>query len=269
LRHRVRTVFDRPAIPEIKPTPAALSCKILACAGLAWLTGEVHKTQLSDLLRWRASLEAIARTGMEFTPNVYDRERFEEILKIALEMGNGEALFPPGEDELIDLRDEDNLSIAARYVTPKIGVSVAIGDDQGRLLLNKRAASGQWGLVGGYADVGYSAAEVAIKEAKEEVGLDIEVTQLIALGDGLQSEKNPIPQYGVMLAARVVGSKEMSFHPREVSDAGWFTLDTLPSPIVHDDSSIALAFEAIEGRLQQAVFDAPRPERLRELHANS
>jgi len=241
--------------------PSRISLEVLDPRDDAWLTWKVHKTQKADLFRWRASLEAIARTGMNFTPNIYDRERFEEILKIALEMGNGEALFPAGEDVLIDLRDEDNASIAARYVTPKIGVSVAIGDEQGRLLLNKRAASGQWGLVGGYADVGYSAAEVAIKEAKEEVGLEIEVLQLVALLDGLQAVKDPTPQYSVWVTARVIGG-EMKFHPREVSDAGWFTRDSLPAPLVHDEWAIMLAFDAIEGSLPQAFLDIPRMERL-------
>lgn len=221
----------------------------------------MQSTRLNDLVRWRAALEAIARNGIAFTPNVYDRERFEEILKIVNEMGDGRQLFPPGEDVVIDLRDEDNLSIAARYVTPKIGISVAIGDDDGRLFLNRRAASGQWCLVGGYADVGYSAAEVAIKEVKEEVGLDIEVVDLIALSDGLQAP-SPIPQYSIMFRARVTGG-EISLHPRESSDAGWFSRDALPSPLLDGgDGWVELAFEAVEGRMTKPYFDAPRNARI-------
>jgi hypothetical protein len=39
-----------------------------------------------DLARWSETLAAIARTGMGFTENLYERERFEEVLHVAAEI---------------------------------------------------------------------------------------------------------------------------------------------------------------------------------------
>src|SRR5205823_9726511 len=39
-----------------------------------------------DLIRWSESLSAIARTGLGFTENLYERERFEEVLKVAADI---------------------------------------------------------------------------------------------------------------------------------------------------------------------------------------
>ena len=50
------------------------------------------------------------------------------------------------------------------YVTSKVAVGAVVGDDRGRILLIQRADSGIWLYPTGWADVGYSAAEVAVKE---------------------------------------------------------------------------------------------------------
>ena len=42
----------------------------------------------SDLLRWSESLAAIARTGLGFTESLYERERFEEVLKVAADIAD-------------------------------------------------------------------------------------------------------------------------------------------------------------------------------------
>ena len=38
------------------------------------------------LLRWSESLSAIARTGLGFTESLYERERFEEVLRVAADI---------------------------------------------------------------------------------------------------------------------------------------------------------------------------------------
>ena len=48
--------------------------------------GEPFLVSPSDLLRWAESLAGIARTGLGFTENLYERERFEEVLKVAAEI---------------------------------------------------------------------------------------------------------------------------------------------------------------------------------------
>ena len=61
------------------------------------------------------------------------------------------------------------------YVTPKVAVGAVVGNDDGEILLVQRADSGIWLYPTGWADVGYSAAEVAVKEVQEETGIECEV----------------------------------------------------------------------------------------------
>src|ERR1017187_4293280 len=125
------------------------------------------------LLRWAESLAGVARTGLGFTESQYERERFEEILRIAADIrasvdedGDADA------DGLVVewLRNIDKG--VAGYVTPKVAVGAAVSNDAGELLLIQRADSGVWLYPTGWCDVGYSAAEVVQKEVLEETGIE-------------------------------------------------------------------------------------------------
>jgi ADP-ribose pyrophosphatase YjhB (NUDIX family) len=70
------------------------------------------------------------------------------------------------------------------YVTPKVAVGAIVGNDAGEVLLVQRADSGIWLYPTGWADVGYSPAEVAVKEVLEETGIECEPVQLLSVIDG-------------------------------------------------------------------------------------
>ena len=88
------------------------------------------------------------------------------------------------------------------YVTPKVAVGAAVGNDKGEILLVKRADSGVWLYPTGWADVGYSAAEVVVKEVEEETGIEVEVVRLIAVLDGLRIGISRIPLYSLVFQCR-------------------------------------------------------------------
>ncbi|EQD54093.1 NUDIX hydrolase, partial [mine drainage metagenome] len=69
----------------------------------------------------------------------------------------------------------------AGYVTPKVAVGAVVGNDAGEILLIQRADSGIWLYPTGWADIGYSASEVVVKEVKEETGILVEPVRLIAV----------------------------------------------------------------------------------------
>src|SRR5919107_297454 len=114
-----------------------------------------------DLLRWSESLAGIARTGLGFTESLYERERYEEVLKVAADIA-------------------------------------VVGNDQGEILLVQRADSGVWLYPTGWADIGYSASEVAVKEVLEETGIEVEPVRLVALLDGLRLNFTKIPLYSLV-----------------------------------------------------------------------
>jgi len=61
------------------------------------------------------------------------------------------------------------------------GGSAVVLDDQGRVLLQRRADSGNWALPGGMMDIGETLGQCVIREVKEETGLDIDITGLLGI----------------------------------------------------------------------------------------
>ncbi|MFV0257891.1 MAG: NUDIX hydrolase N-terminal domain-containing protein [Acidimicrobiales bacterium] len=216
----------------------------------------------AELVAWAEALAGVARTGLGFTSSLYEAERYEEILEIAADIRTraGGAEDAPEPLSAGDLRAAWLRSVGSGvpgYVTPKAAVGAVVGDDDGRLLLIKRADSGVWLYPTGWADVGYSPSEVAVKEVREETGIRCEVLRPLAIVDGLRAGFSRIPLYSLVFHCRAIGG-ELTPHPQECSDAGWFTRDDLPEPLANGDTWLALAFAAIDGDNPPVAFDPPR-----------
>jgi ADP-ribose pyrophosphatase YjhB (NUDIX family) len=209
-----------------------------------------------DLLRWSEALAGVARTGLGFTESLYERERFEEILKIAADMR-----VAAGHELEAEVLVEEWLKAVGSgvpgYVTPKVAVGAVVGNENNEILLIQRADSGVWLYPTGWADIGYSASEVAMKEVQEETGIEIEVLRLIAVVDGLRLGFTRVPLYSLVFHCRAIGG-ELDAHPLECSDLGWFSEDNLPTPLVGVERWGPTAFAAIRGEPVEVLFDAPR-----------
>ncbi|MGH9026240.1 MAG: NUDIX hydrolase N-terminal domain-containing protein [Acidimicrobiia bacterium] len=216
----------------------------------------------SDLLRWAETLSGVARTGLGFTHSLYEKERFEEVLKVAADMraaameeAEADALF----EEWLATVGEG----VAGYVTPKIAVAAVVGNDAGEILLTQRSDSGVWLYPVGWADVGYSPAEIAIKEVYEETGIEVEPVSLIAVFDGLRLGFARVPLYSLVFHCRAIGG-DLQAHPLETRQVGWFPRADLPQPLAGGARWVDVAFEAIEGKQPAPVFDLPRTPPWRE-----
>jgi len=219
-----------------------------------------------DLVRWGEALAAIARTGLGFTENLYERERFEEVLQIAGEIRAAAAGQlrregqPVGETEASELVQEWLRDVGhgvAGYVTPKIAIGAIVGNDKGEILLVQRADSGVWLYPTGWADVGYSAAEVAVKEVLEETGIETEPVRLVMVLDGLRIGITQIPLYSLVFQLRPLGG-DLRAHPLECSNVGWFAEEALPEPLAGSGMWKEQAFRALRGEEVQVLFDLPR-----------
>lgn len=208
-----------------------------------------------DLLRWSETLSAIARTGLGFTQSLYERERFEEILSVAAEIRASTA-WGHSPEAVAEWLSIVGVGIAG-YVTPKATVGAVVANDAGELLLVKRADSGVWLYPTGWADVGYSPSEVAVKEVHEETGIECVVERLIAVYDGLRQGFSRIPLYSLVFLCRATGG-ELLPHPLECMEAGFFAEDALPEPLAGGDAWSALAYGAIRGEVTDVHFDPPR-----------
>jgi ADP-ribose pyrophosphatase YjhB (NUDIX family) len=216
----------------------------------------------SDVLRWSETLSAIARTGLGFTQSLYEQERFEEVLKVAADIraagideAESEALY---EEWLSSVGNG-----VAGYVTPKVAVAAIVGNEDGEILLTQRADSGVWLYPVGWADVGYSPSEIAVKEVYEETGIEVEPVALISVLDGLRLGFAHIPMYSILFHCRMIGG-ELRGHPLETRAVGFFARDRLPAPLAGAHRWGELAFRAIDGESGPADFDLPRNPPWRE-----
>ena len=228
---------------------------------------EVHDNpavSAQDLLRWSEALSGIARTGLGFTESLYEKERFEEVLKVAADIR-----VAAGHELEAEMLVEEWLEAVgdgvAGYVTPKVAVGAVVGNDKDEILLVQRADSGVWLYPTGWADVGYSASEVVVKEVEEETGIEVEPVRLIAVLDGLRLGFTRIPLYSLVFQCRVTGG-ELQRHPLECADVGWFAEDALPFPLAGVDRWGPQAFAAIRGEHVDVLFDMPRSPTWRGEH---
>jgi ADP-ribose pyrophosphatase YjhB (NUDIX family) len=219
-----------------------------------------------DLVRWGEALSAIARTGLGFTESLYERERFEEILLVAGEIRatasaalalDGQPTVAGDAGSFVKEWLQGVGSGVAGYVTPKIAVGAVVGNDAGEILLVQRGDSGVWLYPTGWADVGYSAAEVAVKEVREETGIEVEALRLIMVLDGLRIGITQIPLYSLVFQLRPVGG-ELRAHPLECRDVGWFAEGDLPTPLAGAGLWKDHAFKAIRDEPVEVLFDRPR-----------
>ena len=209
-----------------------------------------------ELLRWSEALAGIARTGLGFTKNLFERERFEEILAVAGEIrASVDDSFDPGR------RIEEWMGAVgdgvAGYVTPKIAVGAVVGNEERQLLLIKRKDSGRWLYPTGWADVGYSSSEVAIKEVLEETGIECEPIRLIAVLDSMRHGFTSVPTYSLVYLCKAVGG-DLKVHELECTDAGFFSEEKLPSPLAGPKFWAAHAFASLKGESSEVLFDLPR-----------
>jgi len=231
------------------------------------VTGE--PVPVADLLRWSESLAAIARTGLGFTASVFERERFEEVLRLAAEMRAvaderlavaGHAPVGTTAEGLVQEWMRSVGEGVAGYVTPRVSVGAIVGNDDGELLLVRRADSGVWLYPTGWADVGYSAAEVAVKEVAEETGIEVEPLRLVMVLDGLRLGFTRSALYSLVFHCKTTGGA-LAAHPLECAEVGWFARDALPEPLAGSDRWVDQAFAAIGGEPVEVLFDRPRDRR--------
>lgn len=153
----------------------------------------------SEQLRfWAHELAAMARTGLEFVANEYDRERFTRTMAIAEGIAalTIDARFTPERPYLPDVG----------ITTPKVGCSVAAFDPAGKVALIKRADNGRWALPGGYAEVGSSPAENALRELLEETGLGGEIDRFVGVYDNRRyGSVAAYHFYTLLFRARITG----------------------------------------------------------------
>lgn len=173
-------------------------------------------------LSWAKRLQAIAQTGLTYSQEPYDTERYEAIREIAAQMmaaGAGAAIDPA---TLVDCFKRE-----AGYATPKVDVRAAVFKD-GKILLVKEREDGLWTLPGGWADVGDSPSVAVVREVREESGYEVVARRLAAVLDRNLHGHPPFPfhAYKLFFLCELTGGEAKTSY--ETLDVGFFEEDSLP-----------------------------------------
>jgi ADP-ribose pyrophosphatase YjhB (NUDIX family) len=175
---------------------------------------------VSDEPQWLTiarELRAIAQTGLAFTADGFDQQRYRRLQDLAaLLMAQGSPL--EHESIVTLLRQEKG------YATPKVDVrGAAFRDD--RILMVREISDGNWTLPGGWADVNQSAGECVVREIDEESGFKARALKLAAVFDYQRSGHPPRHMdsiYKMFFLCEITGgaarasdeTSEVAFFPR-------------------------------------------------------
>jgi ADP-ribose pyrophosphatase YjhB (NUDIX family) len=153
----------------------------------------------SEQLRfWAHELGGMAKTGLLYVANDYDRDRYQRTLVIA------EAL--AGLTIAADFTPERPYLPDVGIPTPKIGCSVAAFDDAGQVALIQRSDNKRWALPGGMAEIGSPPSENALRELHEETGFEAEIERLVGIYDNKRfASVSPYQFYICLFRARITG----------------------------------------------------------------
>jgi ADP-ribose pyrophosphatase YjhB (NUDIX family) len=193
---------------------------------------------LATLRAYAFELAGMAKTGLEFVTNDYDRDRFERTLRIAESIAS--MTFPDGVPSSAEYLGEIGV------VTPKAGCAVAAFDERGRILLIRRSDNGRWALPGGYAEIGSPPSANALRELREETGLAGEIERLLGIFDTRAfGSRAPYQHYVVLFRARLVGGTPTT--SAETAAVDFFGPDEIPDDMsVTQRAMVAHALSASE-----------------------
>jgi ADP-ribose pyrophosphatase YjhB (NUDIX family) len=201
-------------------------------------------------LYWAKELQSVAQAGIEYTENPYDKERYERIRALSIEILHGYTGIDSS--RLINLFANET-----GYQTPKIDVRAAIFNAVNEILMVKEQLDNKWSLPGGWADIELSLYENIVKESFEEAGAEIKPKRIIAILDRNRHihDNFPYSSYKIFVECDLVKAE---FIPNiETLEHGFFKPDALPelSEGRNTKEQIAMCFKAREEKTFEAIFD--------------
>ena len=173
----------------------------------------------SDFVKYLQRMIALTDTGLTFTKDPFDRERYEDLRSLLTEMLN----------QASDLDSEEVAEVlkpTSAYATPLMDVRAWIVEDE-KICLVRGQGEDDWALPGGFGEVGYSPTENILKEIEEETGFKAKVERLLAVFDTnrfqLQSKQYTKFVFGCKLLDGQFQENQ------EIADLQFFAIDQLPA----------------------------------------
>jgi ADP-ribose pyrophosphatase YjhB (NUDIX family) len=203
----------------------------------------------SKWLEWATELQSIAQAGLTFGENQYDRDRYQQIRDLSVEILH----------EYTDMdhsKIRDLFASETGYQTPKVDIRAAVFNE-GKILLVNEKIDGKWSLPGGWADVNSSVSESAIRECFEEAGAVVKPKRIVVihLGNRHNNHNFPFSVYKIFVECELI---EYRFEANtETLGSDFFSQDDLPELSTERNTSeqINMCFEAIKSKIFETIFD--------------
>jgi ADP-ribose pyrophosphatase YjhB (NUDIX family) len=200
-------------------------------------------------LDWARKIQALAQTGLEYAPTLYDRDRYQKLHELAAEIVTAHTGVP------VDTV-ERWFEIQPGYATPKVDVRAACFRD-GRILLVQEKSDGLWCLPGGWADVGDKPSAAAVRETLEESGFECEARKVIGVFDANRAAGS-LPlfhAFKVIFLCEITGGEPDADH--EILAVDFFPRDRIPTLSANrtEPRHILECFAHLDSPGREAAFD--------------
>lgn len=200
-------------------------------------------------LTWASELQSIAQAGLTFGENQYDRDRYQQIRDLSVEILH----------EYTDMdhnKIRDLFASDTGYQTPKVDIRAAVFNDDKILMVNEKI-DGKWSLPGGWADVNSSVSESAVRECFEEAGAEVKPKRVVAihLGNRHNNHNFPFTIYKIFVECELIESRFAE--NTETLGSDFFSIDNLPELSTERNTleQIKMCFEAKRSKVFETVFD--------------
>lgn len=205
---------------------------------------------LMDILNKIKQIQSLTEIGNHYAKNEFDLLRYQEISSLCFSVLSQITSIPEQELKVKMIESEG-------YKTPKVDVRAVVFNDRNEILMVREKIDGCWSLPGGWADIGYTPSEVAVKESREEAGAEVQAVRLLGVLDK-RCHDHPADIYYIYKIfigcdfISWVGSDRM-----ETSDHGFFSLENLPplSTPRNTFEQISKLFDYQNGTLTEPMFD--------------
>jgi ADP-ribose pyrophosphatase YjhB (NUDIX family) len=204
----------------------------------------------AELLNIAKRLKTMSHIGLTYANNQYDTDRYKELEQISLELMNMVTEHPL---EILTTYFHNK----KEYITPKVDIRAVIFNPEREILLVKEKSDGRWSLPGGWADIGLSPADVAVKEALEETGFTVKPAKLLAVMDKRCHTHPPELDYvyKIFIQCHIIHGE---YHPAfDILEVGFFARNAIP-PLSLDrvlPAQIELMFEYLDDPDKVATVD--------------
>ena len=173
----------------------------------------------SDFVKYLQRMIALTDTGLTFTKDTFDRERYEDLRSLLSEMLN----------QASDLDAEEVAEVlkpTSAYATPLMDVRAWIVEDE-KICLVRGQGENDWALPGGFGEVGYSPTENIIKEIEEETGFEAKVERLLAVFDTNRFQLQSKQYAKFVFECKLLDGQFQE--NQEIADLQFFAIDQLPA----------------------------------------